>query len=76
MVHGHEREATEAPGPDTVQHILRRTSYDEAREHEAELIATIILEWASVLDRVAPPPAAQPDLRRVQTALGDRRGWL
>jgi hypothetical protein len=55
---------------------MNRTSYDEAREHEAELIATIILEWASVLDQVAPPPVAQPDLRRVQTALGDRQGWL
>ncbi|MCE3031988.1 hypothetical protein [Streptomyces sp. CMSTAAHL-2] len=73
---GAELDDPGAPGPDTVQHVLRRTSYDEAREHEAELIATIILEWASVLDPVAAPPAAQPDLRRVQTALGDRRGWL
>jgi hypothetical protein len=72
----HGLDDIEKPGPDTVQHVMNRTSYDEAREHEAELIATIILEWASVLDQVAPPPVAQPDLRRVQTALGDRQGWL
>ncbi|MFF8989614.1 hypothetical protein ACF09H_06580 [Streptomyces sp. NPDC014983] len=71
-----ERDDLGEPEPDTIQHVLRRTSYDESREHEAELIATIILEWASMLDHVALPPASQPDLRRVQTALGDRRGWL
>ncbi|MGN5381181.1 hypothetical protein ACQ4WX_40690 [Streptomyces lasalocidi] len=72
----HGQDDLDAPDPDTIQHVLRRTSYDETREREAELIATIILEWASVLDRVAPPPVAQPELRRVQTALGDRQGWL
>lgn len=55
---------------------LWRTSYDEAREQEAELVASIILEWASVLDRVSPGPAADSSLHRVQTALGDRQGWL
>lgn len=62
--------------PDTVTRGLRRTSYDEEHERQAELVATIILEWASVLDRVAPRPVADPSVNRVQTALGDRRGWL
>ncbi|NJC71910.1 hypothetical protein HC031_19635 [Planosporangium thailandense] len=61
---------------DAVRRALRRTSYDEEHEREAELVATIILEWASVLDRVAPKLADDPSLRRVQTALSDRRGWL
>lgn len=61
---------------DAVRRALRRTSYDEEHEREAELVATIILEWAAVLERVAPRLADDPSLRRVQVALGDRRGWL
>ncbi|MFE1174268.1 hypothetical protein [Streptomyces sp. NPDC058773] len=60
----------------SVKRLLRRTSYDEEHERQAELVATIILEWASVLDRVAPRRASTPSLRRVQAALGDRQGWL
>ena len=62
--------------PDAIRRALRRTSYDEEHEREAELVATIILEWASVLDRVAPRPVEDPSLARVQSALGDHRGWL
>ncbi|QHC21392.1 hypothetical protein GR130_08065 [Streptomyces sp. GS7] len=62
--------------PGMVTRALRRTSYDEAHERQAELVATIILEWASVLDRVTPRQASDPSVHRVQTALGDRRGWL
>ncbi|OZM73071.1 hypothetical protein CFN78_12705 [Amycolatopsis antarctica] len=58
-----------------VRRALRRTSYDDEREREAELVATIILEWASVLDRVAPRVARDAHVQRVQTALGDRQGW-
>jgi hypothetical protein len=58
-----------------IRHALRRTCYDSAREQEAELVATIILEWASVLDRIAPPQPTDPAVRRLQFALGDRRGW-
>ncbi|CAL9278671.1 hypothetical protein [Streptomyces sp. SudanB91_2054] len=72
----HEPGGPAEPAPDTIEHVLRRTSYDEAPEREAELIATIILEWASVLDQSAAPHAGQADLRRVHRALGDRRGWL
>ncbi|WP_308129697.1 hypothetical protein [Kitasatospora aureofaciens] len=62
--------------PGVVTRALRRTSYDEEHERQAELVATIILEWASVLDRVTPRRASDPSVQRVQTALGDRRGWL
>lgn len=62
--------------PRTIRRALRRTSYEAVEEREAELIATIVLGWASVLDHVAPHAASRPSLRRIQAALGDRRGWL
>ncbi len=61
---------------DAVRRALRRTSYDQEHEREAELVATIILEWAAVLDRVTPRRSSNPSVRRMQTALGDRQGWL
>ncbi|MET8299234.1 hypothetical protein ABZ729_15565 [Streptomyces sp. NPDC006678] len=61
---------------DSVRRALRRTSYDEVHEQEAELVATIILEWAAVLDRITPHPARSTPTRRVQSALADRQGWL
>jgi hypothetical protein len=58
--------------PDAVRRALRRTSYDSDQEREAETVATIILEWASVLDRVGPRSAASP----MENALTGRIGWL
>ena len=44
---------------------------------EAETVATIILEWASVLDSVGPPPDSDDaTAQRMGTALTDRLGWL
>lgn len=62
--------------PDAVRKALRRTSYDTEHEREAETVATIILEWASVLDRVAPPSSPDTTAQRMGTALSDRLGWL
>lgn len=62
--------------PDAVRRALRRTSYDDSQELEAETVATIILEWASVLDRVAPGDSADVTTKRIENALGDRLGWL
>ncbi|WP_328406258.1 hypothetical protein OHS70_38670 (plasmid) [Streptomyces sp. NBC_00390] len=62
--------------PQAIRRALRRTSYDQEHEREAELVATIILQWASVLNRVAPPPPEDMSVRRLHTALGDRQGWL
>jgi hypothetical protein len=62
--------------PDAVRRALRRTSYDTEQEREAELVATIILEWASVLDRVTPQASGPAAAQRIGTALGDRLGWL
>ncbi|HEV2778721.1 MAG TPA: hypothetical protein VGX25_04905 [Actinophytocola sp.] len=62
--------------PEAVRRALRRTSYDTDQEREAELVATIILQWASVLDRVARPASADVVAQRMGTALSDRMGWL
>ena len=59
-----------------VRRALRRTSYDTEQEREAETVATIILEWASVLDRIAPSRSPEIPAQRMGAALGDRMGWL
>ncbi|SDG08388.1 protein of unknown function [Lentzea fradiae] len=61
--------------PEAVRRALRRTSYDTEHEREAETVATIILEWASVLDQVAPRASEGP-ARRMASSLADRLGWL
>ncbi|MCU1684101.1 MAG: hypothetical protein JWQ81_4840 [Amycolatopsis sp.] len=61
---------------EAVGRALRRTSYDAAHEWEAETVATIILEWASVLNYTIPQRAEGRDLRRIQGTLGDHQGWL
>jgi hypothetical protein len=62
--------------PDAVRRGLRRDSYDERHEREAELVATIVMDWASVLDYVTPPTTGDPAAEIVRDALDDRRGWL
>jgi len=62
--------------PDAVRRALRRTSYDTEQEREAETTATIILEWASVLDHVASSRRVSEPVQRMEAALHDRLGWL
>jgi len=62
--------------PGTLRRALRRTAYDSEQEREAETVATIILEWASVLDHVAPRSSADAAAERMGASLGDRLGWL
>lgn len=61
--------------PEMIRRVARRCSYDDGEECAVELVATIILEWSSVLDGVTPL-SEDPSLRRVESALDDRRGWL
>ncbi|WP_328928561.1 ImmA/IrrE family metallo-endopeptidase [Streptomyces sp. NBC_00190] len=61
---------------DVVKRLLGRSSYDEEREREAETMATIILEWARLLDQVARPAPRDSSAGRIQRALTERRGWL
>ncbi|MEV3853130.1 hypothetical protein AB0J38_02265 [Streptomyces sp. NPDC050095] len=64
-------------GEGAIQRVLQRCTYGTQEEREAEMVATIIGEWASVLDQVTPTVDTD-DLatRRVLSALGDHRGWL
>lgn len=61
--------------PETIKRVARRCSYDDGEECAVELVATIILEWSSVLDGTTPL-SDDPEVRRVESALSDRRGWL
>ncbi|MEV5717437.1 hypothetical protein AB0L41_26400 [Amycolatopsis mediterranei] len=62
--------------PEPIRQALLRTSYDTDHEREAETVATIILEWASVLDRVAPKASDAGAAQRIEAALDERLGWL
>jgi hypothetical protein len=62
--------------PEAVRQALRRTSYDSEQERQAETAATIILQWASVLDIIVPRLSASPAEQHMQRALGDRMGWM
>ncbi|MBR7671620.1 hypothetical protein KDA82_00900 [Streptomyces daliensis] len=61
--------------PSMIRRVARRCSYEDGEECSVELAATIVLEWSSVLDG-STPLSDDPALRRVESALGDRRGWL
>ncbi|QKW51532.1 hypothetical protein [Streptomyces buecherae] len=62
-------------GTESIKRVAQRCSYDDGEECAVELGATIILEWSALLAS-STPPADDPALRRVEAALGDRRGWL
>ncbi|WP_244188874.1 hypothetical protein [Streptomyces yokosukanensis] len=64
-----------ALGPKLIRRVAYRCSYADEKECSVELAATIIMEWSSVVDAL-PPLSEDPEVRRVQAALGDRRGWL
>lgn len=58
-----------------VRRRFRRTCYDCPNEREAELIATIIMEWAVALD--APPTVVgHAGTDSMRTSLSYRVGWL
>ncbi|MFI1013051.1 hypothetical protein [Streptomyces sp. NPDC020965] len=62
--------------PEAVQRVAQRCALDDDEECAVELVATILMEWDSALDLAPPAVSEDPAVRRVQTALGDRRGWL
>ncbi|WP_405657782.1 hypothetical protein [Streptomyces sp. NBC_00079] len=64
------------PPETAVRCALGRSLYDTEQEREAETVATIILEWASVLDHVVPGHADDGVAQRMGAALSDRLGWL
>lgn len=58
--------------PEVVHRALRRDGYGTAREHEAEMAATVIKDWAGLLDHLQ----AAPDRSRLGGAFDDHQGWL
>ncbi|MFF8432874.1 hypothetical protein [Streptomyces bacillaris] len=62
-------------GTNAITRVAQRCSYGDDEECSVELVATIIMEWSTLLAD-ATPPADDLALRRVEAALGDRRGWL
>lgn len=62
--------------PQAVRRALRRSAYDTHAEQEAEYIATIIQEWASVADHLTMPRTDDATLNNVAETLADHRGWL
>ncbi|MDJ1132785.1 hypothetical protein [Streptomyces iconiensis] len=61
---------------EAIHRVLHRCSYDTSQEREAELTATMLLERASVLDRLMPARQEDPSTRRIRAALGGRQEWL
>jgi hypothetical protein len=62
--------------PTTVGRALSRTHFDSYQERVAETVATIVLEWAAVLDPVAGLRSNATATRRLEQTLADRLGWL
>ncbi len=72
IIAGHDGEESGLPESGDAVSVLRRTAYDSRQEREAELIATILHEWAGRSDGLgeADSPAADPS----QAAVLDRIG--
>lgn len=60
---------------EAVRSALRRQSYGDDQEYEAEMTGTIVLNWAGRLDYTSPPSASSAMGRRIQDSLGDHLGW-
>ncbi|WP_374201681.1 hypothetical protein [Saccharopolyspora sp. 6M] len=56
------------------EHRRRRSCYDDRYEREAELHATIIQEWGSVLT-TAPLVSEEPAVQRISASLSHHQGW-
>lgn len=54
--------------PEVVLRALRRQGYTAPAEQEAEMVATVIKEWASLLEHLGPRPRSG--------AFDDHQGWL
>jgi hypothetical protein len=69
------------PGTDNgaeqpMQDALSRTCYSDEREWEAEMLATIIREWAAKAAQGVGRSAQHGGLRGIQSVLGGHSGWL
>jgi hypothetical protein len=63
--------------PEMIRRALRRDGYSQTIEREAEMVATVIKEWATLLDRLRSAPDRRTDAsRRLGGAFDDHQGWL
>jgi hypothetical protein len=76
---GNTGEAFPGLGPDYPRDLItrgfRRTCYTDDYEREAELVATIIQEWAVVIDYATPRTSEDTSLGPLRMALNPRWGW-
>jgi hypothetical protein len=61
--------------PDLIRRHLRRDGYEPAFEREAEMVATVIKEWATLLEHLEFTSYRKSD-RRIRGAFDDHQGWL
>lgn len=59
-----------------VRSALARRGYDSDEELEAELVATVIKEWAGTLEHLRPVDGPFAGPARIQGAFDDHQGWL
>ena len=63
--------------PELIHRMLRRDGYGPAYEREAEMVATVIKEWATLIERLDISSDRRTDVaRRLQGAFDDHQGWL
>jgi hypothetical protein len=63
--------------PEMVRRVLQREGYGPACEREAEMVATVIKEWATLLDRLRFAPVRKTAAaRRLRGAFDDHQAWL
>lgn len=81
LIAGHQILGTPAPlssadSDANAQEALNRTCYSDEREWEAEMLATIIREWAAKAAQGVGQSAKHDGLRGIQSILGGHSGWL
>ncbi|GAB16815.1 hypothetical protein GOEFS_015_00120 [Gordonia effusa NBRC 100432] len=82
MIAGHQMlgdlaaAALAEPDPDDADAALARTCYSDEREWEAEMLASLIITWATEAREAVGHTAEHQGLRGIQRVLGGHRGWL
>ncbi|MBB6174326.1 hypothetical protein HNR23_004386 [Nocardiopsis mwathae] len=63
--------------PELIRRILMRDGYGPEHEREAEMVATVIKEWSTLLERLKfSPDRKTHSARRLRSAFDDHQGWL
>lgn len=62
--------------PHVVRKALRRASYDDAAEHDAEAFATLLTHWIGEFSATTPGTGPNGPRNRLEQAFDDPRGWV